>query len=372
MENRINIAELLKDCPKDMELDCTVFDNVTFETICEKDTDFPIRIKYGNDGMWRLSKYGCETLDKYAKCVIFPKGKTTWEGFQRPFKDGDIVFTNQGSIAIIYHKEGLNPEYISFCGLFPNKFDKDVLVIPKRLATEEEKQKLFDAIKENGYKWNAETKTLERLNPFKAGDVLESMSGNIVLCDFIDDKQVVHYHCILEPFGSFIIRRAVGVGKSSNCTLAADAQKQRLFDKLKSSGYRYNPEKNILEKLIGPKFKVWDKIEKCGYRFTIKEVREYHYLTKCGNLIAIANQDDFSLVPNKFDITTLNTFDKVLARCSSLEKWHIHFFEKYDKTCKFPFTCMGHNKYKQCIPYEGNQHLLDTTNDCDEFYKTWE
>jgi hypothetical protein len=28
-------------------------------------------------------------------------------------------------------------------------------------------------------------------------------------------------------------------------------------------------------------------------------------------------------------------------------------------------------EYKQCIPYEGNEHLLGTTNDCDNFYKTW-
>lgn len=33
-----------------------------------------------------------------------------------------------------------------------------------RFATEEEKQKLFDAIKVNGYKWNAETKTLEKIS----------------------------------------------------------------------------------------------------------------------------------------------------------------------------------------------------------------
>ena len=35
-----------------------------------------------------------------------------------------------------------------------------------RLATEEEKQKLFDAIELNGYKWNAETKTLEKFVEF--------------------------------------------------------------------------------------------------------------------------------------------------------------------------------------------------------------
>ena len=32
-----------------------------------------------------------------------------------------------------------------------------------RFATEEEKQKLFQAIKDNRYKWNAETKTLKKL-----------------------------------------------------------------------------------------------------------------------------------------------------------------------------------------------------------------
>ena len=32
---------------------------------------------------------------------------------------------------------------------------------------------------------------------------------------------------------------------------------------------------------------------------------------------------------------------------------------------------MGYNKYKQCIPYEGNEHLLGTTDDCDDYYKTW-
>lgn len=32
---------------------------------------------------------------------------------------------------------------------------------------------------------------------------------------------------------------------------------------------------------------------------------------------------------------------------------------------------MGYNKYKQCVPYEGNEHLLDTNNNCDEYFKTW-
>lgn len=27
--------------------------------------------------------------------------------------------------------------------------------------------------------------------------------------------------------------------------------------------------------------------------------------------------------------------------------------------------------FQQCIPYEGNEHLLGTTDDCDDYYKTW-
>ena len=38
-----------------------------------------------------LTKYGQYTDDDFAKCVIFPKGETTWEGFVPPhkFKVGD-------------------------------------------------------------------------------------------------------------------------------------------------------------------------------------------------------------------------------------------------------------------------------------------
>lgn len=39
----INIAEILKDCPKGMELDCAMFENVTFEGI--KQDEYPIIIK---------------------------------------------------------------------------------------------------------------------------------------------------------------------------------------------------------------------------------------------------------------------------------------------------------------------------------------
>ena len=89
MKDKINIAELLKDCPKGMELDCTIFEGVVFHDVVDR--HYPIRVRRKQGGLINLNAYGCMDDKIDSKCVIFPKGKTTWEGFQRPFKAGDII-----------------------------------------------------------------------------------------------------------------------------------------------------------------------------------------------------------------------------------------------------------------------------------------
>lgn len=167
MNKNLNLVEILKDCPNGMELDCTMFDNAKFIDVenCEN----PICIRVGNMYL-HLTQYGTWNFDENAKCIIFPKGETTWEGFVPPceFKDGDIVATYTGSwigITTGGHAHRFMPTY---CVLRKNSevklyFGKKEGWGFDRLATEEEKQRLFDAIKERGYKWNAETKTLEKL-----------------------------------------------------------------------------------------------------------------------------------------------------------------------------------------------------------------
>ena len=77
--------------------------------------------------------------------------------------------------------------------------------------------------------------------------------------------------------------------------------------------------------------------------------------------------------PNKFDITTLIPFEsKVLARDSKNGKWIPTYWGFYDKDSDyFPYKVII-GRYSYCIPYEGNEHLLGTANDSDDFYKTWE
>lgn len=90
---KINIAELLKDCPSGMELDCTMYDNLYFDKVVE-DGRYPIGCyTIYNDCRTSINftEFGRFNGHKNSKCVIFPKDRTTWEGFHRPFKDGDII-----------------------------------------------------------------------------------------------------------------------------------------------------------------------------------------------------------------------------------------------------------------------------------------
>ena len=252
---KLNIAEILKDCPTGMELDCTMYDNVSFDKVSD-DENFPYPIfcyitdEEGNRSSISFTENGYESKRYGAKCVIFPKGKTTWEGFQRPFKDGDIIYTHckSNNVFISIFKEIRGEKLLTYCDLGCIFYTResniccDITTIEEqRLATEEEKQELFDVIKAKGYRWNPETKTLEKLE---------------------------------------------------------------------------------------------------------KE---------------------------KFDISTLKPFEsKVLVRSSMDGLWKPAVFGFRNGYNDNAFYIVGGSCWKQCIPFLNNEHLCGTTNDCDEYFKTWE
>ena len=180
MKNKINVAEILKDCPSGIELNCTMYEHVYFDYVDELgDIHCYIKLEDKPFAYVTFLKNGCHNIIITAKCVIFPKGKTTWEGFVPPckFKDGDIVATNTGNWIGITAGGISDEEIPTYCIIDPcnnlrTYFDKLKSWNFSRLATEEEKAKLFQAIKDNGYHWNTETKTLEKLTEpkFKVGE----------------------------------------------------------------------------------------------------------------------------------------------------------------------------------------------------------
>lgn len=87
---KLNIAKLLKDCPTGMELDSAIVNELYFDEITE-DNMIKCYTKHSNE-FTSICNFiyfyfdGSYLDNTKAKCVIFPKGKTTWVGFQRPFK----------------------------------------------------------------------------------------------------------------------------------------------------------------------------------------------------------------------------------------------------------------------------------------------
>lgn len=153
MENKINIAELLKDCPKGMELDCTMYEDVYFDYVDELNyIRCYIQQKFNKTSIAFLQD-GTPNSHTKSKCVIFPKGKTSWEGFQRPFKDGDVIsaIINGKRWYGIYKKE-LNNKlycYASYSNATQSVYTSNEQAVCQidsireiRLGTEEEKEKL--------------------------------------------------------------------------------------------------------------------------------------------------------------------------------------------------------------------------------------
>ena len=71
----------------------------------------------------------------------------------------------------------------------------------------------------------------------------------------------------------------------------------------------------------------------------------------------------------RFDVNTLQPFDKILARDSRNTLWSIEFFShKPDNIARGLFSNWGY-----VIPYnEETKHLVGTRKDCPEYYKWWE
>ena len=287
----INIAEILKDCPKGTKLYSPICGNCKLLKIYN---GLGLDVINNTDDVFNFSYDGRYNLN--GECCIFPsKENRDWTTFQKPFKDGDIVATDTGIWIGIVKKPSDSDTYEVYVGIYAHHTNslKYGRYSFSRLATEEEKAKLFQAIKDNGYKWNAETKTLEKfiVPKFKVGE-------QIVRKNSISNSYIVN--SVSSEYYGLVLPGRTGVG-----------------------------------------------------------------------VLNVSEQDDWELVvPNKFDISNLKPFDKVLVRDTNEQMWVADLFSHVlDRPLGgYTFACVGHYP-NQCIPYLGNEHLLGTCDECNEYYK---
>ena len=88
----------------------------------------------------------------------------------------------------------------------------------------------------------------------------------------------------------------------------------------------------------------------------------------------------FKVQKPKFDINSLQPFDKVLVRDGMDDDWQADLFSHREdnyKSIHVPnvekrFFCIG-SHWGQCIPYnDDTKHLIGTTNKAPDFYVTWD
>lgn len=100
---------------------------------------------------------GCKAIVKEGSVV-----------FEKEFEDGDVLVNN--NVIFIYRKQETQKATYYVC-VYAEEINYGKSTINRyagyieeaRLATEEEKQLLFDKMKEQGLKWNAEEKKVEKI-----------------------------------------------------------------------------------------------------------------------------------------------------------------------------------------------------------------
>lgn len=168
MENKINIAEILKDCPKGTKLYSPLFGEVTLEEV-ETECTALIKIKYNANICSKFFKTGLYYNYEGAECLLFPSLKMRdWTKF---FKRGDVVIKNGGGMAAVFDGWA-NDTYTEFnttINLYGDGNTGEEKVCDTllfRKATDEECKKFIEKVERilKG-KYNPETLQVEPVKP---------------------------------------------------------------------------------------------------------------------------------------------------------------------------------------------------------------
>ena len=276
----MNIANLLKYCPKGTKLYSTAFGEV--ELIDASSLANTILVQNNHDTPFTFYNDGSYILD--GECILFPsKDQRDWSKFRLPLKKGDIMMKADGTIPFIASGEfyeDTSPKYI--CGVsITGRFSIGIygwtseFYIP---ASKEAKKELFSKIAEAGYKWNADTLELEKIEPkFKEGNVIKDNKNNLYL--IIDTNVRPKIGCALNQDMKLTILGKVTTLASIKFTLANEEERNILYSALVREGYQYDKKQH---KLIKQESKPFEKVKEvmivnsysCSDKIDIEYIKE--------------------------------------------------------------------------------------------------
>lgn len=309
MEEKINIAEILKDKPQGTKLYDWLYNiDVESDTISTTDTETVVWCtnKNKNNIACHLSysEFGTVRGHSDGLQILLPSqemrdwGKFAW-------KRGDVLLNSSGFK--LFFDRWANDDYTRFFG--------KVNLLEDSFSYETEKYTL--ASKEETLD------TLEIEKPeFKDGDIVfmkgikSELFANcifILRSEYKDGDERAFYYAFYNADDKYTLDEYGNTKVHYSLRLATDSEKQQLFDALSKKGKRWDAEKKAIVDLK-------PKIE-------------------------------------------LKPFDKVLVRDSESDKWRANLFGYIDKDEYY--HCVYAN-WAYCIPYIGNESLLGTTKDVED------
>ena len=167
MENKINIAEILRDMPEGTKLYSPLFGKCNLDEVCTSDREtYPITLLTSVDASASFTKNG-HYLNGFedTECLLFPSAKMrSWDKF---FKRGDIVYNPHSQMYAVFECWA-NDDYTEFNITInyykDHTFGKEEVCDTECFVKANDEQKaLFIAAAEKHYggKYNPETLQVE-------------------------------------------------------------------------------------------------------------------------------------------------------------------------------------------------------------------
>lgn len=318
MEEKINIAEILKNKPKGTKLYADAFGELSIEEICPEDElGITLLDKDGDE----LYFYNDGKYSTHGEPILVPsKLMRDWRKFA--WKKGDVLTSKDNDIHVIFEKFE-DDAYTRFKGkqYLWKRFDEEdyskeesrMLTALFEKANDYEVQTYINTIEERlGGKLNLETLEIDKQPEFKDGDIVV-YGKSVAICRKIYKHTLCFYVSLNEMFGLLFDDE---VESSEEYRFAKEEEKQQLFSALEKEGKAWDAEKKMIVNLK-------PKIE-------------------------------------------LKPFDKVLVRNRNTQRWHADLFGfKSSDGVNIFYHCVC-TSWNFCIPYIGNESLLGTTKDVED------
>ena len=308
MEEKINIAEILKDKKNGLRLYSPIFGECAFCYVREDTND--ICVKKHNGVIEYFNSEGLYFA--LGEVMLFPsKEMRDWRKFA--WKRGDVLISDCGFVCIF--KEWASDDYTRFNGCYFDGMPNAPTAKYSKLDNNTAYGYIRELEKRCGGVLNIKTLKIEKPE-FKDGDVLfvkcndsafieifEYSKNNGDLCDH---ASLDITNQILDISGKYRISK----DEITELRLATEAEKQQLFSALEKEG------------------KAWDSDKK-------------------------------AIVDLKKNVE-LKPFDRVLVRDFKDQAWQVSLFSYKDSDS---YYCCNGCAWNQCISYIGNESLLGTTKD---------